>query len=60
MVSETIPSVHRAAPRCIYAFHLYGVLRVMTIFIPITCGTKMETEISTEKNGPKDLRKKSD
>jgi hypothetical protein len=34
-VPRTIPSGHQAAPRCIYAFHPYGALWVVTVISPI-------------------------
>jgi len=30
-VSQTIPSGHRAAPRCVYALHPHGALLVVTV-----------------------------
>ena len=39
-VPRKIPLGHQAAPRCIYAFHPYGALRVVSVISPLLMGPK--------------------
>jgi hypothetical protein len=47
VVSLMIPLGHQAARR-IYAFHLYGALRVVTVYFPGSHGTEMEPRVTTK------------
>ena len=49
----TIPSGHQAAPSCIYAFHPYGALQVVTVASPLLVGPKTESSIVKDKKSTK-------